>query len=146
MSSFLQLEAPDDKLGTFYAGWMEKEEEGSTAPAPTPATAATRREVFGSFGVAGAAAPPDASNGAASDPVSAMAGGMAGGMAAVWQEPPSPELLPWLAQISHLRTQQPHAHPHTLALELDAKHGIKTTGKAIRDLEAWIKAQPVEEW
>jgi len=53
---------------------------------------------------------------------------------------------PWLAQLSHLRSQQPDAHPHTLALELDAKHGIKTTGKAIRDLEAWIKAQPVEEW
>ena len=75
-----------------------------------------------------------------------MAGGMAGGVAAVWQEPPSPELLPWLAQLSHLRSQQPDAHPHTLANEMWAKHGITTSGKAIRDLLAHIDAQPVEEW
>ena len=125
---------------------LKKEEGGSTAPAPTPAAAAARGEVFGSFGVAGAAPPPDASHEAASDPVSAMAGGMAGGMAAVWQEPPSPELLPWLAQISHLRSKHPTDAPHTLALKLFAKHGLRTTGKAIRDLEAWIKAQPVEEF
>jgi hypothetical protein len=75
-----------------------------------------------------------------------MAGGVAGGVAAVWQEPPSPELLPWLAQISHLRSKHPTDAPHTLALKLFAKHGLRTTGKAIRDLEAWIKDQPVEEW
>jgi hypothetical protein len=125
---------------------LEKEEEGSTPPAPTPAAAAARGEVFGSFGVAGAAAPPDASLGQASGPVSAMAGAMAGGVAAVWQEPPNPELLPWLAQISQLRSQYPTDAPHTLALKLFARHGLRTTGRAIRDLEPWIAAQPVEEF
>lgn len=125
---------------------LEREEDGSTAPARTPAAPATRGEGFGLFGVAGVAAHPDASHGAASGPVSAMAGGVAGGVAAVWQEPPNPELLPWLAQISHLRSKHPTDAAHTLALKLFAKHGLRTTGRAIRDLLAYVDAQPAEEF
>ena len=61
---------------------------------------------------------------------------------------PSPELLPLLGKISRLRSEQPDAAPFTLALALalEAKHGHRTTGKAIADLLAYIDAQPVEEF
>jgi hypothetical protein len=66
------------------------------------------------------------------------------------QFPPGTERAPlpkWLLQLLELHAEFPGDHPNTLALRLEARHGITTTGRTVRDLLAMVEddAQPPAE-